>query len=50
MPEIRQAVIDKKTEITAYVVKEDGLREFTLKLGELTDEGIRDRRRRTAWT
>ena len=38
VPEIKQAVIDKKSEITAYVVKEDGLKEFTLKLGELTDE------------
>ena len=38
IPEIKQAVIDKKSEITAYVVKEDGLKEFTLKLGELTDE------------
>ena len=38
VPNIRQAVIDKKTEIPAYVVKEDGLKEFTLKLGELTDE------------
>ena len=38
IPEIRQAVIDKRSEIKAYVVKEDGLKEFTLKLGELTDE------------
>ena len=38
VPDIRQAVIDKKTEIPAYVVKEEGLKEFTLKLDELTDE------------
>ena len=31
-------MIDKRSEIKAYVVKEDGLKEFTLKLGELTDE------------
>lgn len=38
VPDIKQAIMDKKSEITAYVVKEDGLKEFTLKLGELTDE------------
>lgn len=38
VPDIKQAVIHKKPEISAYVVKEDGLKEFTLKLGELTDE------------
>lgn len=38
VPDIKQAVIHKKSEIEAYVVKEDGLKEFTLKLGELTDE------------
>ena len=38
VPDIRQAVMDKKTEIPAYVVKEEGLKEFTLKMGELTDE------------
>lgn len=38
VPDIKQAVIHKKSEISAYVVKEDGLKEFTLKLGELTDE------------
>jgi aconitate hydratase len=31
-------VEEKVTEIKAYVVKEDGLTEFDLKLGELTDE------------
>lgn len=30
--------MDKKTEIPAYVVKEEGLKEFALKLDELTDE------------
>ena len=38
VPDIRQAVMDKKTEIPAYVVKEEGLKEFILKLDELTDE------------
>ena len=38
IPNIKQAVIDKKNEIAAYVVKEDGLKEFTFRLGELTDE------------
>lgn len=38
VPDIRQAVMDKKTEIPAYVVKEEGLKEFALKLDELTDE------------
>ena len=38
VPDIRQAVIDKRSQMQAYVVKEDGLKEFTLSLGELTDE------------
>ena len=39
IPGIRQAVIDKTEEITAYVVNVGvGLVPFTLKLGELTDE------------
>lgn len=38
LPDIRQAVEQKKSEITAYVVREDGLKEFTLKLGALTDD------------
>lgn len=37
VPEIRKAVEEKKTEITAYVVG-DTLKEFTLKMGELTDD------------
>ena len=34
--EIRQAIIDKKTEFEAYVVKDGKLNPFTLKMGELT--------------
>ncbi|MDO4302383.1 MAG: hydratase [Bacillota bacterium] len=37
-PNIRKAVIDKEEEIKAYRVGTDGLTEFTVKLGELTDE------------
>ncbi len=35
--DIKKAVANKDSEIKAYVVK-DGLKEFTLKLGELTDD------------
>ncbi len=38
VPGIRKAVEEKVPEIKAYAVKEDGLKEFTLTLGELTDE------------
>lgn len=38
IPGIRKAVEEKAPEIKAYAVKEDGLKEFTLTLGELTDE------------
>ncbi len=38
IPGIRKAVEEKASEIKAYVVKEDGLKEFTLTLGDLTDE------------
>jgi len=38
IPEIRKAVKNKDTDIKAYVVKDQTLKEFTLKLGELTDE------------
>ncbi len=38
IPGIRTAVVEKAAEIKAYAVKEDGLKEFTLRLGELTDE------------
>lgn len=37
IPDIAEAVREKKTEMKAYVVK-DGLKEFELKLGELTDD------------
>ncbi|MBR5584125.1 MAG: hydratase, partial [Lachnospiraceae bacterium] len=37
IPEIKKAVEEKKSEIKAYVVK-DELQEITLKLGELTDD------------
>ena len=38
IPDIRKAVEEKREEIPAYVVKDDGLHEFMLALGELTDE------------
>lgn len=38
IPGIRRAVEEKLDAVAAYVVREDGLREFTLRLGELTDE------------
>ncbi len=38
VPAIAQAIKDKATEIPAYVVKEGSLVEFTLKMGELTDD------------
>lgn len=38
IPEIRRAVEEKQDKITAYVVKDNGLQEFTMTLGELTDE------------
>ena len=38
IPDIRKAVEEKATDITAYVVKQDGLKEFTLQMGELTDD------------
>ena len=37
-PGIRQAVMDKADSIKAYVVSEEGLQEFEVKLGELTEE------------
>ncbi len=37
-PNIRRAVIEKREEIKAYKVGQVGLTEFTVKLGELTDE------------
>lgn len=38
IPEIADAVKNKLSIIKAYVVKEDGMKEFELKLGELTDD------------
>ena len=38
IPDVYDAVTQKKQEIPAYVVKQDGLREFTLTLGDLTDD------------
>ena len=38
LPGIKQAVIDKKEVIDAYVVKDGALNKFEMKLGELTDE------------
>lgn len=38
IPGIRQAIEDKKTEFTAYVVKNGEMKEFTLKMGELTPD------------
>ena len=38
MPQIKKAIEDKLTEITAYVVKDGEMKEFTLKMGELTDD------------
>lgn len=37
-PDIRKAVEEKTEEIKAYRVGEEGLNEFTVRLGELTDE------------
>ena len=37
IPEIRKAVENRRSEIKAYVVNE-GMKEFTLKLGEMTDD------------
>ena len=38
IPGIREAVQNKNNEIKAYVVKSDEMKEFTLSLGELTDD------------
>ena len=38
VPDIAKAVKDKATEIKAYAVKADGMKEFILKMGELTDD------------
>ena len=38
IPNIREAVEEKKSEITAYVVDGSNLKEFTLGLGAMTDD------------
>ncbi len=38
VPEIRKAVAEKAEDITAYVVKPEGLKEFSMKLGNLTED------------
>ena len=38
MPDIRKAVEEKQSEITAYVVKGSELKEFRLGLGAMTDD------------
>ena len=38
IPGIRKAVEEKASEITAYVVADGGLKEFTLQLGAMTDD------------
>lgn len=38
VPQVRKAVEDKISEVKAYVVKENKLSEFTLTLGDLTDD------------
>lgn len=38
IPEIKKAVEEKAENIKAYTVMENGLQEFTMQLGELTDE------------
>ena len=38
VPEIRKAIEEKASEIKAYVVNENEMKDFTLKIGELTNE------------
>ena len=38
IPGIKEAVVNKAETIKAYVVKEDGLKEFEMTLGQLTDD------------
>jgi aconitate hydratase len=38
IPGIREAVMNKVTEVLAYVVKDGTMKPFTLRLGEMTDE------------
>ncbi len=38
IPDVKQAILDKATDIKTFVVEEKGLREIHLKMGELTDD------------
>ena len=38
IPDIRKAVEECRTQITAYVVKDGAMKEFTLGMGELTED------------
>lgn len=38
IPQVAQGIKDKKSEFTAYVVRNGEMKEFTLKMGELTDD------------
>ncbi len=38
IPNIKKAIEEKATDIRAFVVAEDSMKEFTLKMGELTDD------------
>ncbi len=38
IPDVSKGIAEKKSEFTAYVVKTDRMKEFTLKMGELTDD------------
>lgn len=38
IPEIKKSIEEKATEIKAFVVENGGLREFTLRMGELTED------------
>lgn len=38
IPEVRKAVEEHKTQLPAYVIKDGTLKEFTLKMGELTED------------
>ena len=38
IPQVAQGIKDKKSEYTAYVVRNGEMKEFTLKMGELTDD------------
>ncbi|MDO5344988.1 MAG: hydratase [Lachnospiraceae bacterium] len=38
LPDIRRAVEEKASQVKAYVVKDGAMKEFTLRLGEMTDD------------